>query len=434
MIYGKQGTLILLLSVTATASSAQIPHEDLQWINAERERLHPTAEETERGPLTRTMVGGLWVYRAVFSSQDAGRCRFIPSCSHFAEVAIETFGPVRGALMASDRLLRCHPGVNRDYPLDPNTRRNLDPVSRYEAPTAKSSKNPTTAMLLSALIPGSGKVYAGRTLDGVFAALGTLITATFATLNFQRDGISSVRGWFQGSLAVGLYIGNIYGSGVAARQAGVQRAPLVESTERTRRRVDIGLDPPTESAATLYRRGLSSFAAESYETAAAQFLDVNERFPPNSSSLNARFFQSLSHAHTLSWNATRSSLALYREEIAQSPEIDRALTYLDDRIPPERISPALAQTMSAIVPGTGQFYARRFDKGLLAMLANGLLITYVISTLQTESYFELAISAGPLFWRYYRGNITSAGRYAHEFNRRRELEQVDGLYRSLGVD
>ncbi|KAA3607909.1 MAG: membrane protein insertion efficiency factor YidD [Planctomycetota bacterium] len=37
------------------------------------------------------------------------RCRFEPSCSHFAEEAVEVHGLVKGSLLALARLLRCHP-------------------------------------------------------------------------------------------------------------------------------------------------------------------------------------------------------------------------------------------------------------------------------------------------------------------------------------
>ena len=37
------------------------------------------------------------------------QCRFTPSCSHYAEQAIELYGPTRGSFMAIKRILRCHP-------------------------------------------------------------------------------------------------------------------------------------------------------------------------------------------------------------------------------------------------------------------------------------------------------------------------------------
>jgi uncharacterized protein len=42
-------------------------------------------------------------------------CRYEPTCSHYAEQAIRTHGPVRGMLMAGWRVLRCNPWSRGGY-------------------------------------------------------------------------------------------------------------------------------------------------------------------------------------------------------------------------------------------------------------------------------------------------------------------------------
>ena len=37
------------------------------------------------------------------------RCRFYPSCSHYAHAAVLRFGVLRGSYLAARRLARCHP-------------------------------------------------------------------------------------------------------------------------------------------------------------------------------------------------------------------------------------------------------------------------------------------------------------------------------------
>ncbi|WP_087504356.1 membrane protein insertion efficiency factor YidD [Neiella marina] len=37
------------------------------------------------------------------------RCRFHPSCSHYAIGAIETHGVIKGSWLATRRILKCHP-------------------------------------------------------------------------------------------------------------------------------------------------------------------------------------------------------------------------------------------------------------------------------------------------------------------------------------
>jgi hypothetical protein len=49
-----------------------------------------------------------WLSPAVHSLSPGG-CRYQPTCSEYAAVAIATHGPVRGLGLALWRLLRCHP-------------------------------------------------------------------------------------------------------------------------------------------------------------------------------------------------------------------------------------------------------------------------------------------------------------------------------------
>jgi len=60
--------------------------------------------------LIKRMIGlGIKVYRYTLSPLLGRRCRFYPSCSHYAEEAIETHGLLKGLLLTGWRLLRCQP-------------------------------------------------------------------------------------------------------------------------------------------------------------------------------------------------------------------------------------------------------------------------------------------------------------------------------------
>jgi len=48
-------------------------------------------------------------YRVTLSPLLGGFCRFLPSCSFYAQEAIARHGAGRGSLLAARRLLRCHP-------------------------------------------------------------------------------------------------------------------------------------------------------------------------------------------------------------------------------------------------------------------------------------------------------------------------------------
>lgn len=79
--------------------------------------------------MTRLLLALLAFYRRWLSpavhSLGAGGCKYLPTCSEYAAVAIATHGPLRGSLLALRRLLRCHPFA----------RGGLDPVPpRVRAP------------------------------------------------------------------------------------------------------------------------------------------------------------------------------------------------------------------------------------------------------------------------------------------------------------
>lgn len=72
-------------------------------------------------------IAPIQFYRYAISPLMAGHCRFYPSCSCYAQEAIETHGFLRGSWLAVRRLGRCHPWNPGGY----------DPVPA--APTSRSS-------------------------------------------------------------------------------------------------------------------------------------------------------------------------------------------------------------------------------------------------------------------------------------------------------
>ncbi|MHB8929900.1 MAG: hypothetical protein ACYC5R_04810 [Melioribacteraceae bacterium] len=76
-------------------------------------------------------------------------------------------------------------------------------------------KSPATAAILSALIPGAGKIYTGEIGDGITALVATALSAYLAYTNFKAD--HQFRGWLFTGLTAFFYGGNIYGSAASAQ-------------------------------------------------------------------------------------------------------------------------------------------------------------------------------------------------------------------------
>ncbi|MBB5336931.1 membrane protein insertion efficiency factor YidD [Pectinatus brassicae] len=51
----------------------------------------------------------IFFYRNFISPLTMPSCRYIPTCSEYAVIAIEKYGVKKGGFMAIKRILRCHP-------------------------------------------------------------------------------------------------------------------------------------------------------------------------------------------------------------------------------------------------------------------------------------------------------------------------------------
>lgn len=72
-----------------------------------------------RGRLSRwlalPLIALVRFYQVTLSSFIGGQCRYHPTCSAYAIVALRDYGPWRGTLMAARRIGRCHPFARGGY-------------------------------------------------------------------------------------------------------------------------------------------------------------------------------------------------------------------------------------------------------------------------------------------------------------------------------
>lgn len=79
------------------------------------------------------LIGSVHVYQRYISPALPARCRYYPTCSQYMIDAIHTHGSLKGTVMGTARILRCHPFVKGgiDYvPLKFSLRRNPDETYR----------------------------------------------------------------------------------------------------------------------------------------------------------------------------------------------------------------------------------------------------------------------------------------------------------------
>jgi uncharacterized protein len=60
-------------------------------------------------PATRLALGMVSAYRRLISPLLPSACRFAPTCSEYARLALIEHGLARGVALAAWRLARCHP-------------------------------------------------------------------------------------------------------------------------------------------------------------------------------------------------------------------------------------------------------------------------------------------------------------------------------------
>lgn len=79
------------------------------------------------------------------------------------------------------------------------------------------TRSPFLAGFLSTIVPGAGRLYTGRVGDAFTSLILVGLTGWQTYDGFNRDGITSAKGWTLGTLGAIFYVGNIYGSVISAR-------------------------------------------------------------------------------------------------------------------------------------------------------------------------------------------------------------------------
>jgi putative membrane protein insertion efficiency factor len=75
----------------------------------ERRAASPPAATSPARILRTVVLAPIVVYQRAISPAIPRRCKYEPTCSHYAVGAIREYGILRGLVLAGWRLLRCNP-------------------------------------------------------------------------------------------------------------------------------------------------------------------------------------------------------------------------------------------------------------------------------------------------------------------------------------
>ncbi len=88
-------------------------------------------------------VAVIKLYQWFISPLLGPRCRFYPSCSHYALEALETHGVVKGSWLSLKRISRCHPRNPGGIDLVPGTEARHRCPSEAECDCQQKASNPS---------------------------------------------------------------------------------------------------------------------------------------------------------------------------------------------------------------------------------------------------------------------------------------------------
>ena len=89
-----------------------------QETTSDKEQNKGTTQQKQQDqirPISSSMLASIQFYKNFISPILPPACRFLPTCSTYGVEAIQTFGPCKGAILTTWRILRCSPFGGKGY-------------------------------------------------------------------------------------------------------------------------------------------------------------------------------------------------------------------------------------------------------------------------------------------------------------------------------
>ncbi|KQS66850.1 membrane protein insertion efficiency factor YidD [Modestobacter sp. Leaf380] len=98
-------------------------------------------------PAARALLSAVGFYRRAISPVLGPRCRFVPTCSEYAQEAVQVHGAARGSWLAVARIAKCAPWHPGGVDLVPGTTRSAtDPGTAQHVHSSDTGAGPAAAV------------------------------------------------------------------------------------------------------------------------------------------------------------------------------------------------------------------------------------------------------------------------------------------------
>ncbi|MYB65631.1 tetratricopeptide repeat protein [Candidatus Poribacteria bacterium] len=170
-------------------------------------------------------------------------------------------------------------------------------------------------------------------------------------------------------------------------------------------------------------------ASQNYDLARLELIRVALRNPSGTLHQRALFLQAVAFIYQFRWKEAQEILS--DETLLTYATDERLDTLFNIAINQKKKSTRVAKVLSAILPGTGQIYAGNWRGGLNAFLLNGALGFVAVDGILDQNYLDAFMWTYYIFLRYYRGNVSRAGRAVDEFNENASRRAADNILKRL---
>ena len=175
--------------------------------------------------------------------------------------------------------------------------------------------------------------------------------------------------------------------------------------------------------------GKTYFDAESYSTARATFFAVANADGDGEIAAQARYLRAWCYLYEQAWFKAIAEFRTVQQLQPDTPLSQTStqladMTYANTPLPFK--SPRLAEWMSTLLPGAGQIYAGKLEKGLISGAISAAIFYLLADSIREERYVDAAgiclVSS-----RFYLGNRVNAREWTIQHNRRLEADFIRQL-------